>query len=450
MPRRSSLRWVGLALALFLSSLMHALPAGAGFGGPEAGGLLHVRSTDTVGLGTLRSTLSHSYYFQDVGEDSRYHFSLGRLGLAFGLGDVGHVSFDSRVLGAMRFASVQDPILYDAIGDSDWTAGLGDSELGLKLVLPMPVSRLRLAAEVDLLLPTGDTEKHFSGESRDYELVGVISIDLLRGTNFVPTRLHLNAGLRVNRNPEGQGLPPALDPSEWSSPFPPYYPALEAEELIDTRRQSLYGAGLEFIGTRTRLYGELTVETLYHLTDRYATRENLWQLGLGFLTRGPWRLELFGAFDINLSHDDFDTEFEPHYPRLVTTVGLNRSWQVLAGDPDRDGVRGDADLCPDRPEDFDGFEDEDGCPDPDNDRDGVPDLIDLAPSLPEDFDGFEDADGRPDLDNDNDGIADRDDLCPDRPEDFDGIEDEDGCPDRNGGTGEGDAEPRGDDLREQG
>jgi len=80
----------------------------------------------------------------------------------------------------------------------------------------------------------------------------------------------------------------------------------------------------------------------------------------------------------------------------------------------------------------------------------VPDLIDLAPSLPEDFDGFEDADGRPDLDNDNDGIADRDDLCPDRPEDFDGIEDEDGCPDRNGGTGEGDAEPRGDDLREQG
>ncbi len=30
------------------------------------------------------------------------------------------------------------------------------------------------------------------------------------------------------------------------------------------------------------------------------------------------------------------------------------------------------DQCPNDPEDKDGFEDQDGCPDPDNDHDGIP------------------------------------------------------------------------------
>jgi hypothetical protein len=34
------------------------------------------------------------------------------------------------------------------------------------------------------------------------------------------------------------------------------------------------------------------------------------------------------------------------------------------------------------PEDFDGFEDENGCPDPDNDRDGILDVNDDCPLEP--------------------------------------------------------------------
>jgi len=49
------------------------------------------------------------------------------------------------------------------------------------------------------------------------------------------------------------------------------------------------------------------------------------------------------------------------------------------GDRDGDGLRDDVDQCPDEPEDFDGFADDDGCPDPDNDRDGVPDADDKCP-----------------------------------------------------------------------
>jgi OmpA-OmpF porin, OOP family len=135
------------------------------------------------------------------------------------------------------------------------------------------------------------------------------------------------------------------------------------------------------------------------------------------------------------------------------------------GDRDGDGYKDDVDECPDEPEDFDHFEDQDGCPDPDNDRDGILDVddecplvpedhdgdadedgcpegnigdrdgdgildnVDQCPDDPEDRDGFQDEDGCPDPDNDNDGILDVDDLCPNDPEDKDGFEDEDGCPD---------------------
>jgi large repetitive protein len=82
------------------------------------------------------------------------------------------------------------------------------------------------------------------------------------------------------------------------------------------------------------------------------------------------------------------------------------------------------------PEDFDGFEDEDGCPEKDNDADGIPDTMDKCPNEPEDRDGFQDADGCPDPDNDGDGFPDAQDKCPNEAEVINGVEDDDGCPDR--------------------
>ncbi len=98
-------------------------------------------------------------------------------------------------------------------------------------------------------------------------------------------------------------------------------------------------------------------------------------------------------------------------------------------DNDKDGIPDAQDKCPNVPEDKDGFEDSDGCPDPDNDKDGIPDVSDKCPNVAEDLDNFEDADGCPDPDNDKDGIPDVDDLCPSAPETKNGFEDLDGCPD---------------------
>ncbi len=125
---------------------------------------------------------------------------------------------------------------------------------------------------------------------------------------------------------------------------------------------------------------------------------------------------------------------EPVFNDLFHHVQIGGSAFVLLGggigpDADKDGVPNRDDACRDEPEDADGFQDEDGCPDPDNDGDGVKDDVDKCPAEAEDRDGFEDDDGCPDLDNDGDGLADGRDECPTKPEDDDGFEDKDGCPD---------------------
>jgi outer membrane protein OmpA-like peptidoglycan-associated protein len=48
-------------------------------------------------------------------------------------------------------------------------------------------------------------------------------------------------------------------------------------------------------------------------------------------------------------------------------------------DPDGDGIADSADKCPTDPEDKDGFEDDDGCPDADDDNDKIPDIRDRCP-----------------------------------------------------------------------
>ena len=78
------------------------------------------------------------------------------------------------------------------------------------------------------------------------------------------------------------------------------------------------------------------------------------------------------------------------------------------------------------PEDVDGFEDADGCPDTDNDGDGFPDEADKRPDEAEDKDGYMDGDGCIDPDNYGDGLLDGEDACVDEPEDMDGFQDGDG------------------------
>jgi len=162
------------------------------------------------------------------------------------------------------------------------------------------------------------------------------------------------------------------------------------------------------------LFGEASVAA-----DDPEEEENPWELLLG-LKIFPDRemiLTLGGGIGLNDGADD---------------------WRVFAGfsyasigpfDRDEDGIFDENDVCPDEPEDFDEYEDDDGCPELDNDGDGILDTDDACALDPEDMDEFEDEDGCPELDNDNDGFLDADDQCPLEPEDVDEFADDDGCPD---------------------
>jgi len=118
-------------------------------------------------------------------------------------------------------------------------------------------------------------------------------------------------------------------------------------------------------------------------------------------------------------------------PNAHAAVALSPAGQcAYVGDRDGDGIVDSLDKCPDNPENYNGFQDEDGCPDdPDTDLDGIPDSADQCVLDPEDKDNYLDEDGCPDIDNDADQILDAKDKCPNEAEDRDGFEDEDGCPD---------------------
>jgi hypothetical protein len=116
-------------------------------------------------------------------------------------------------------------------------------------------------------------------------------------------------------------------------------------------------------------------------------------------------------------------------PGIALAVQVGWTGSFLVSDSDHDGVPDKIDACPKEAEDFDGFQDTDGCPEPDNDEDGILDAKDKCPTQAEDKDGIQDEDGCPETDYDDDGIPDAEDRCPLEPEDRDGFEDMDGCPD---------------------
>jgi outer membrane protein OmpA-like peptidoglycan-associated protein len=224
-------------------------------------------------------------------------------------------------------------------------------------------------------------------------------------------------------------------------------------------------------GTFVRFFAQFYHEARFdHIGDNeYSTEPTT--ATFGAIAQTPVGLDFYAGLVLGMNDDFIHTtyNFENSASRvhdfgmkgssdLSMIFQINWNGFVLTQDHDHDGITDKLDKCPDDPEDKDGFQDEDGCPDPDNDKDGIPDIKDKCPLDPEDKDGFQDEDGCPDPDNDKDGIPDSKDRCPNDaqgadgkdgcpnldkdndgvpdaidkcqtdPEDRDGFEDEDGCP----------------------
>jgi OmpA-OmpF porin, OOP family len=318
--------------------------------------------------------------------------------------------------------------------------GLGNIGLHLKTRF-LKTSRapyLGVGAIASLYLPTADPAGRFMGDKKLVpQLMGVVDKELVGGR----LRLAINAGVRLRETTTftdlgAMGAPPTGKTITASAELPVGFGVAWAlaPQKFDLVAEVFGSVPLG----KNESYQPLEAVAGVKL---YLARNSFLSLGAG---RG-----LMPAKGAN--------------PDVRAFIGI--VFEPNLGDRDGDGLKDDIDKCPDSPEDFDRFEDEDGCPETDNDRDGLideddrcPDIpedkdgfqdedgcpegdrndrdsdgildnVDRCPDDPEDFDQFEDDDGCPDLDNDKDGIVDQDDLCPNDPEDRDGFDDEDGCPD---------------------
>jgi len=403
-------------------------------------GLLHVYDASTVGKGKLVFSLGTSYTKRteqlNLGPGSflngtsltdaevNYHFFISRAALTFGLSD--YIEFSAALNIRNWIMQVGSEYKKDGL-ESRTRGGIGDTDLLLKFSPPLPTGFFRFGVLGYVNFPTGNKERRFTTENVDYGVKGLFTFDFSEAENFVPTKLHFNVGYKFNKNEKyGYGILYANNPDS-SGFYPPAYPSVPVGEKESFNDVFEFGTGLEFIAKNTSLFLEFNWDNFINVNFPDTGHTSVYTLTPGVAFRSGNGSGITIAADFNLNSESNPAFVNP--PDWTVYFMFSVGGFVLPQDQDDDGIEDKVDKCPDKAEDFDGFEDEDGCPDLDNDADGLKDDVDKCPDLAEDFDGFQDEDGCPDLDNDADGIPDVDDRCPNEPEDFDGVEDTDGCPD---------------------
>ncbi len=437
-----------LAVALVASA---AGPARSQEAWKGTAGLLHVQSANTVGRGKLIFSLGTSYSrsgetltrgplsmfnyvpLPDSMANVDYHFFNSRAALTFGLSD--YIEF-SAVLNVKNWIMQvgEDDEVKDVF-ETRTRGGIGDTELLLKICPPLPSRYVSVGLLGEASFPTGREEARFTTGKTDFGVKGLVTLKLVDMKKFVPTKLHLNLGYRFNRNEDaGYGILYANNPDS-SGFYPPAYPRSPEGKGANFNDVLRFGTGLEFLAKESSLFVEFTWDNYLNAdflpadTAGYylAGNKNVYTITPGVKLLSSTGAGITLAADFSLNPESNKAFVRP--PDWAVYFILSMGGNVLPQDKDADGIEDKADACPTDPEDFDGVEDTDGCPDLDNDKDVIVDKDDKCPDLAEDFDGFQDEDGCPDLDNDGDGIPDLKDKCPNEPEDFDGVEDEDGCPD---------------------
>jgi OmpA-OmpF porin, OOP family len=288
--------------------------------------------------------------------------------------------------------------------------GLGSIGLHLKTRF-LKTSRpphIGVGVIASVFLPSTNPKARFLGEEKAVpQVIGILDKEFGRSGRL---RMAINGGIRLRQDTTFTNNDPGME----GAPI--------TNQTISVGAEIPYGLGIAYAVAKQKFdfvvegYGTIPLGE----KQNYQPLEALVGIKLylarnSFLSLGAGRGLLPGKGS------------NPDFRGMIGIV-----FEPNIGDRDGDGLKDDIDKCPDDPEDFDSFEDEDGCPEPDNDRDGLLDEDDKCPLIPEDKDGFQDEDGCPEgdkNDRDGDGILDNVDKCPDDPEDFDQFEDEDGCPD---------------------
>jgi outer membrane protein OmpA-like peptidoglycan-associated protein len=352
------------------------------------------------------------------------------------------------------------------------TQGFGNITLHGKVrLVRYEESKIGVAGILHLELPTGNS-KQFRGEP-GFAAWPVLAFDWVPVPIF---RMGLNVGYRFNSGTgatlpfRGQTRPLNMTPAAGASQL--LFPADTCQGGTNVSNATCAGnvTGGNKVKYDDLITGGLAASLRFARSAELVAEAYAGQIARSIGDKGTLGIETIGGLKIYVEDNSYLLLAGGAAPSVSVNSADIRAvigfiFEPSIGDRDGDGYKDDVDQCPDQPEDFDHFQDEDGCPEPDNDRDGILDVddecplvpedhdgdadedgcpegtmgdrdgdgildnVDKCPDDPEDRDGFQDEDGCPDPDNDNDGILDVDDLCPNNPEDKDNFEDQDGCPD---------------------
>jgi OOP family OmpA-OmpF porin len=344
-----------------------------------------------------------------AGDDVVERFGTSNLVVSAGFLDHLSVALDVPVhmLGSGRFLT----------GEDVQPAGLGDIRLSLKAAALRPYrTGAGLALAIDVFTPTGSSGAY--GREEGVVIMPRLLLDAVaRGAHMMANIFALVRSSPFTPEPAATAPPGGATP-------PTFGPNLRIGSDFGTQ-----AAVAVFLGSpdvRMIFEGRLESRLARFFEPDSTALEGSW--GLQWRSEGGFAVGGGASFGFLGGHGDPDW-------RGFLSVGYQPARfipeAIPVTDRDGDGIDDKVDECPVDPEDKDGFEDEDGCPDPDNDRDGISDNLDKCPLAPENFDGFDDGDGCPDVrgDADGDGVYDDLDRCPKEPEDKDGVDDGDGCPD---------------------
>jgi OmpA-OmpF porin, OOP family len=294
--------------------------------------------------------------------------------------------------------------------------GIGDLALHTKFrILRVPVFPIGIGALLTFRFPTGSDHELMGEGQFIFEPTLIIDREFGRGL----LRIAANVGGRFRPN-ERTFVDTSVPADTGTCPQDPGLSCGTDLQVVIPTSELTYGAGLAIGLVRRKL--ELVGEIYGSHADQ----------GSSDLPLSP--VEALGGFKVYLAERSFfaiggGAGLNEDFGSPDARAFIGFTFEPSVGDRDRDGLTDDIDKCPSDPEDHDGWEDGDGCPEPDNDGDGIYDVNDKCPDEPEDFDRFKDTDGCPEVDNDKDGLVDTKDKCPNIPETFNSIDDEDGCPD---------------------
>ena len=243
--------------------------------------------------------------------------------------------------------------------------GLGDVRLVPKVRLADDRELVGIALVGELRVPThaGD----FSGGARNVQFVPKFVLDHRFG---VGVRLGTNLGVALRQGTTFENVNAASEfvyGAALSYRIGGWYGPVEIGAEAEGGTALLATPHLEELPLETRVFAKV-----------YATPE--------------W--EIFGGPDMGIV---------PGYGIPTFRAFLGVRYTPTNHDRDHDTFPDEEDLCPDNPEDFQGAQPMDGCPqaappeEADDDQDGVPNARDLCPNEKETINGFQDEDGCPDL-----------------------------------------------------